>query len=76
MMEEIEKIILTEHPNFLMAYDDINSTLARALAVSKLNIKVLHIESGLSSFNVKCKKRSIEFSQISLTSITFNQYIK
>ncbi|MEI8201390.1 MAG: UDP-N-acetylglucosamine 2-epimerase (non-hydrolyzing) [Bacteroidota bacterium] len=53
MMEEIEKIILHEKPNFVMLYGDANSTLAGALAAKKTNAKVVHIEAGLRSFNMK-----------------------
>jgi len=53
MMEEIEKLILDEKPDFVMVYGDTNSTLAGALSAKKLHNKVIHIEAGLRSFNMK-----------------------
>jgi UDP-GlcNAc3NAcA epimerase len=51
MMIEIEEILLKETPQYLLVYGDTNSTLAGALVAAKLNIKVIHIEAGLRSYN-------------------------
>ncbi len=53
IMSSIEDIVLVNKFDAIMVYGDTNTTLAGALVGAKLHIPIIHIESGLRSFNKK-----------------------
>lgn len=51
MIEKIEKILLEEKPDCILVQGDTNTVMSGALAASKINIKIGHIEAGLRSYD-------------------------
>ncbi|MBV9061787.1 MAG: UDP-N-acetylglucosamine 2-epimerase, partial [Alphaproteobacteria bacterium] len=51
MITSIEEALETERPDAVLVYGDTDSTLAGALAATKKNVPLAHVEAGMRSFD-------------------------
>tara|TARA_X000000950_G_scaffold288169_1_gene403684 strand:- start:28986 stop:30077 length:1092 start_codon:yes stop_codon:yes gene_type:complete len=51
IMLRYEKVILKKLPDLVIVFGDVNSTIASALTAKKYGLKIMHVESGLRSFD-------------------------
>ncbi|WP_036289711.1 non-hydrolyzing UDP-N-acetylglucosamine 2-epimerase [Methylosinus sp. PW1] len=51
MLVGVEKLRLSEKPDWVPIYGDTNGTVSAALAAAKVHVPIAHVEAGLRSFN-------------------------
>ena len=72
MISGIEEVLSSEQFDGIILYGDTNSTLAGAVAASKIHIPVFHIEAGLRSFNMTMPEEVNRIVCDQLSSICFS----
>ena len=72
MISGIEEVLIADHFDGIILYGDTNSTLAGAVAASKIHIPIFHIEAGLRSFNMAMPEEVNRIVCDQLSSICFS----
>lgn len=71
IIEGIETVLTETHYDGVIVYGDTNSTLAAAVAASKIHVPVFHIEAGLRSFNMSMPEEVNRIVCDNLSSVLF-----
>ena len=71
MIAGIEAVLMQEHFDGILLYGDTNSTLAGAVAASKIHVPIFHVEAGLRSHNMAMPEEVNRIVCDQLSSILF-----
>lgn len=72
MIAGIEEVLMSEHFDGILLYGDTNSTLAGAVAASKIHVPIFHVEAGLRSYNMAMPEEVNRIVCDQLSSILFS----